>query len=234
MEPVLQAIIMDMGEKNKLYEHFAGFMTAERRQRFEEVIASRTRYLTVVLEDLYQSHNASAVLRSCDCFGVQDVHIIENQNYFELNEDIALGSSKWLNLIKYTGKANNTTDAIIKLKQKGYRIVATTPHKDDVTLQELPIDQGPIALVFGTELRGLSDDALDMADEYMKIPMYGFTESFNISVTAALCMFYLSEKIRNSSIPWQLSDQEKLDILLNWSRNSIKRSDLIEKEYLKR
>nr|NQU89191.1 RNA methyltransferase [Bacteroidota bacterium] len=225
---------MDKNRKSELFEYLVSFISANRRKKFENVIQSRTRYVTVVLEDLYQSHNASAVLRSCDCFGIQDVHIIENQNYFELNEDIALGSSKWLNLIKYNGKPNNTSDAINKLKKKGYRIVATTPHKDDVTLQELPVDKGPIALVFGTEMRGLTDDALSLADEYMKIPMYGFTESFNISVTVALCLFYLSEKIRNSKIKWQLPDEEKIETLIDWARTTIKRCDLLEEEFYRK
>ena len=175
----------------------------------------------MVLEDIYQPHNASAVLRSCDCFGIQDVHIIENQNIYEVNPDVALGSSKWLNLIKYTEAENNTPAAIRSLKDKGYRIVATTPHKDDVDLQTLDLDKGPVALLFGTEMRGLTDDALAMADEYMKIPMYGFTESFNISVSAAPCLFYLSEKLRNSELPWQLTEEEKLDVQLDWTRQVI-------------
>jgi len=171
-------------------------------------------------------------LRSCDCFGIQDVHIIENQNIYEVNPDVALGSSKWLNLIKYTEAENNTPTAIQALKEKGYRIVATTPHKDDVDLQALDLDKGPVALLFGTELRGLTDDALAMADEYVKIPMYGFTESFNISVSAALCLFYLSEKLRSSDIPWQLREDEKLDVLLDWTRQVLKKSDLVEKKFL--
>jgi tRNA (guanosine-2'-O-)-methyltransferase len=190
--------------------------------------------LTVVLEDIYQPHNASAVLRTCDCFGVQDVHIIENQNKYEVNPDIALGSSKWLTMIKHKGKENNTPDALQKLRDKGYRIVATTPHKNDVNLQELSIDKGPIALVFGTEMRGLTDNALTIADEFVKIPMYGFTESFNISVSAGISLFYLTEKIRNSNIDWQIPEDEKIDILLNWAQQVVKRSDLLEKEFVKK
>jgi len=223
---------MDLKTKLALYQYLSGFLTENKKIKFEEIVRRRTRYLTVVLEDLYQPHNASAVLRSCDCLGVQDVHIIENQNVYELNPDIALGASKWLTMIMHRGKENNTPDAIQTLRSRGYRIVATTPHKNDITLQELPVGEGPIALVFGTELRGLTENALDLADEFVKIPMYGFTESFNISVSAGISLFYLTEKIRNLVPGWQLTDEEQLDLKLSWTRSVIKMSDLIEKDFL--
>ena len=220
-------------EKDKaMLNYLLGFVSQNKQNKFDEVIQNRTRYLTVVLEDIYQPHNASAVLRSCDCFGIQDVHIIENQNTFHVNPDVALGSSKWLNLIKYNQKVNNTPEAMKQLKSKGYRIVATTPHKDDVDLQDLDLEKGPVAMVFGTEMRGLTDEGLALADEYMKIPMYGFTESFNISVSAALCLFYLTEKLRASAINWQLSEAEQVEVKLAWARQVIKRSDLLEKKFL--
>lgn len=224
---------MDLKTKEALQEYLSGFISENKRSKFDVIIKNRTRYITVVLEDIYQPHNASAVLRSCDCFGIQDVHIIENQNEYEVNEDIALGSSKWLNLIKYNGHENNTPAAIQQLKDRGYRIVATTPHKDDVDLQQLNLNKGPIALVFGTELRGLTNDGLALADEYMKIPMYGFTESFNISVSAALCLFYLTEKLRSSPIDWQLSYEEQVEVKTNWIRQVIKKCELIEQKFLK-
>lgn len=223
---------MNTKTKQAIFDYLSGFITENKRSKFEEVIRNRTRYVTIVLEDIYQPHNASAVLRTCDCFGVQDVHIIENQNIYTVNPDIALGSSKWLNLYSYSGQENNTPAALQTLRNKGYRIVATTPHKDDVTLQELSLDKGPVALVFGTEMRGITGSALELADEFMKIPMYGFTESFNISVSAALTLFYLTEKLRKSNINWQLTEEEMLDIRLQWARQVVKRSDLIEKDFL--
>jgi tRNA (guanosine-2'-O-)-methyltransferase len=225
--------MFDQKQKLELLNYLTQFVTESRMKRFREVVNQRTRYITVVLEDIYQPHNASAVLRSCDCFGIQDVHIIENQNRYEVNPDVALGSSKWLNMIKYKGEDFNTPSAIDALKSKGYRIIATTPHKDDITLQELDLSKGPVALMFGTEMRGLTPEAIAQANEYMKIPMYGFTESFNISVSVALCLFYLSEKLRNSAIDWMLTEEETADVLLDWARQSIKKSELIEKDFLK-
>jgi tRNA (guanosine-2'-O-)-methyltransferase len=222
-----------MDYREQLLEYFSEYLTERRKELFQKVIRYRTRHITVVLEDIFQPHNASAVLRSCDLTGVQDVHIIENRNTYEVNPDVAMGSFKWLNLYKYNEKENNTLDTFDKLRQQGYRIVATTPHKNDKTLEDISID-GKMALIFGTELTGLSDIAIENADEYLRIPMYGFTESYNISVSVALSLFTLTERLRKSDIPWQLSEDEKLDILLEWSRRSVKRSDVYEKEFINR
>ncbi len=216
----------------KLLYHLLGFVSDKRKQRFEDVLQYRTRQITVVLENIYQPHNASAVLRSCDLTGIQDVHIIENNNIYNVNPDVALGSSKWLNLIKYNKLSNNTLNAFDALKKEGYTIVATTPHKNDFNLETLPVNK-KIAVVFGTEMDGLSEIAIDAADEYLQIPMYGFTESYNISVSAAITLFTLTQRLRDSNIPWQLTENEKTNVLLNWARSSVSKSDVIERQFLK-
>jgi tRNA (guanosine-2'-O-)-methyltransferase len=218
--------------REKLIKYLEKFVTEKRNETFDQVIKSRTKYITVVLEDLFQAHNASAVLRTCDCFGIQDVHIIENRNRFLANSEISLGSEKWLSIRKYNGSKHNSAETVTILKEKGYRIVATTPHNDDIPLDELDLYRGKAALFFGTELGGLSKEVLQQADEYLKIPMYGFTESFNISVTAAIVLHTLTEKLRKSKIDWALTDQEKQEIKLAWLKTSIKNSDLIEKQFL--
>ena len=224
---------MDTDTKKEFLAFLSGYLTKNRRKLFDQVIRYRTRHITVVLEDIYQPHNASAVLRSADLTGVQDIHIIENRNKYEVNPEVAMGSSKWLNLIKYNQTENNTPAAYKALRKAGYRIVATTPHTRDRMLDEIPIE-GKMALVFGTELKGLSETAIAEADEYLRIPMYGFTESYNISVSAALILFTLTEKMRKSSVPWQLSEEEKLDILIEWAKRTVKRADLYEKEFLEK
>lgn len=218
--------------KNKLLAYLMTFITDERKNKFDDILKWRTRHITVVIEDIYQPHNASAVLRTCDLTGVQDVHIIENRNEYVINNEVAMGSSKWLNIIKYNQEKNNTKSALNDLKKKGYKIIATTPHKRSYDLNSLPLDD-KIALVFGTELTGLSDIAIENSDEYLQIPMYGFTESFNISVSAALCLYTLSQRLRNSDIQWKLNENEITDILLDWARNSIKKPELLEKEFIK-
>ena len=218
----------------KLIDFFNQFLTESRWAQFNKIVDQRTRYITVVLEDIYQSQNASAVLRTCDCFGIQDIHIIENTNRFKINPDVVLGSSKWLNLNQYNTLENNTLSTIQKLKESGYRIIATTPHINDVELNDFDMDKGKFALFFGSELPGLSKLVLDNADEFLKIPMFGFTESFNISVSASIILHHLTFKLRNSEINWKLSEAEKDEILYNWLKISLKDSDLIEKEFYKR
>ena len=217
--------------KTELLNYLSPYITPERLSLFNRVVEYRTKYITVVLEDIFQSQNASAVLRSCDCFGIQDVHIIENRNQFQLDTEVSLGSSKWLTLNKYKQEENNSLAAIRTLKKQGYKIVATTPHINDQKLPDFDITSEKIALVFGSELPGVSDTILKEADEFLKIPMFGFTESFNISVSAAIVLHHLTDKLRSSEVKWELTENEKTEIKIQWIRNTIKKSELIEKRF---
>lgn len=220
--------------RRRLIAHLSKFVTAARLSKMKSALEARTRYLTVVLEDIYQPHNASAVLRSCDGFGVQDVHIIENRNAYEVNPKVELGTSNWLSLYTYKQEEHNTREAVSALREGGYRIVATTPDPNserEVALEEFDLQKGKTALLFGNELDGLTPVAHEEADEFMYIPMYGFVESFNISVSCALSLHYLTHFLRSSSIDWKLEEAEKEEILLNWLRSSIKRWETIEEEW---
>lgn len=217
--------------RTELYDYLKGYMTEERDALFQRVVAERTRKITVVVEDVYQPHNASAVLRSCDCFGVQDAHIIENENKWEVSEGVAMGSSKWLSVTRYNALPHNTNACLSELKERGYRIVATTPHRDDYVLKDLPLD-GKIALVFGTEVSGISDEVRALADDYVRIPMYGFTESFNISVAAALSLYELTDRMRRTFNDWCLSEQERQELLIEWATRSIRDGERILRNYL--
>ena len=179
---------LSLAQREQLYESASQLFSPHKRQLFDKLVLNRTRHICVVLEDIFQPHNASAVLRSCDCFGVKHPDILQTYDH---------------------------------LRQKGYRIIATLPHENDTLITQLDISQ-PTALVFGTELTGLSQEAIDHADGYVKVPMYGFTESFNISVCAALSLFYLTERMRaNPSIHWQLSPLEQITLKLYWSMQVI-------------
>ena len=215
----------------ELITHLSSLITDDRWSRFQRVIEERTQYITVVLENIYQPLNASAVLRSADCFGIQDVHVIENHNNFTPDREVAMGSSRWLNIKRYNKEENNTIKCIEKLKKEGYRIVATTPHTKDSNLQDFDLTKGKTALVFGTEMEGITDIALQEADEYLKIPMYGFTESFNLSVAVAVCLQHLSHQLRKENINWQLDEAAKEETLLNWLRYSIDRSEIVEEDF---
>ena len=160
-----------MTPKDKAFlEFLSRFITDERKQRFEQVLAYRTRHITVMLEDIFQPHNASAVLRSCDLTGVQDIHIVENSYTYDINPDVVMGSTKWLDIHRYNELEFNTPSAIEYLKGRGYQIVATCPHRDDFLPETLPLDQ-PVALVFGTEKTGITDYVMEHADRFVRIPM---------------------------------------------------------------
>jgi tRNA (guanosine-2'-O-)-methyltransferase len=212
-----------------LIENLSSLVLPERLAKFNRVINWRTKYITVGLEDIFQSQNASAVLRTCDCFGIQDVHIIENRNMYAVNPDVALGSDLWLNLFKYNKSENNTSLAIAQLKSKGYRIIATGPHTNDVDLPDFDITRGPFALLFGTEQSGLSEQVFKQADEFIKIPMFGFAESFNISVSAAIFLQHLIPKLHQSPLNWRLTQTEQDEIMFKWLKTSVRRSDLVVK-----
>jgi tRNA (guanosine-2'-O-)-methyltransferase len=217
--------------KKELITYLLGFISDKRKVRFDEVMKNRTGHLRVVLEDLYQAHNASAVLRSCEAFGIQHVHFIENRNTVRISDEVAMGSSNWLSIHRHKGKTNNSREALQELKRLGYRIVATTPHKNEVTIDKLPVDK-KLALVFGTEIEGISEAVVAEADEFVKIPMLGFTESFNISVCAALCMFELSNRLRREVPDHQLTEDEQTDVYLQWLMNSVEFSDQLVKRYI--
>lgn len=214
------------------YEQLVRFISDNKRDLFERIAPERTRHVTVVLEDIYQPHNASAVVRTADLVGVQDIHIIENRNKYTINPDVTLGSSKWTNMIRYREQGeDNARKCIEHLRAKGYRIVATSPRADSVTPENIPIDQ-PMAFCFGTELTGLSGQMMDAADIYLRIPMYGFTESFNISVSAAIVLYTVMQRLRNSEVPWQLSAEELDALKLDWARKVVHSAQHLEERLI--
>jgi len=200
----------------------SGWVTENRLNRIEETLSQRTRYLTVALEDIYQSQNASAVLRTCECFGVQDVHIIENFNPYNINPMVLKGSDKWLSIHRYNQSDNNTAKVVQRLKSEGYRIIATSLNERSTLLNDFDIERGKCAIVFGNEHKGVSEYMMEQADEYLNIPMRGFTQSLNISVSAGIIISQLIEKIRNSSVGWQLTDPEKNILRAEWLQCSVK------------
>lgn len=218
--------------RNQISDHLGTFLGDERIGIIKRVLSNRTRYVTVCLEDIYQSQNASAVLRSAEAFGLQDVHIIENSNSFSINPNVVRGSDKWLTIHRYDNSACPTSDAINSLKSKGYRIVATSPHVDGVALEDFDLTKGRAAIFFGNEHNGVSQTLLDQADEFLYIPMYGFTESFNISVAAAMSIHTLRRKLDDQSIDWKLSDEEHDELLFSWLNKAVKRPDPIIKRFL--
>ncbi|HKL89799.1 MAG TPA: RNA methyltransferase [Allomuricauda sp.] len=210
-----------------LLTYLESYLTEERKQRFLDVLQKRTKHLTVVVEDVYQLHNTSAIIRSCDVFGVQNLHVVEDRFGKRLDKNIAMGAEQWVDVYRY----QTTTDCIAKLKGDGYQIIATTPHSDSSLLQDFfPTEKS--AIFFGTEKEGLSEKVMQQADGFLKIPMVGFSESLNVSVSAAIIIQQLAQKVRNSNLNWQLSDIEFLEKRLDWTKKSIKDVESIIKRYL--
>lgn len=221
-----------MVSEAELYRHLSQYLTEQRAALFDKVASRRTRHLCVVLEDIFQPHNASAVLRSCDCFGVQEVHIIENRNEYTVNPEVALGAAKWLDLHRYTHEENNTLPCLMSLRERGYQIVATSLSDESIPIEQVDLST-PSAIVFGTEMTGISDTVRQEADVHVKIPMRGFTESFNISVAAAICLYEWRSQLEASEINWELTDVQRLQLKTEWAMRSIKNGEEIAQSFAK-
>ncbi len=217
-----------MNTEEKILAEFYEIISESKKEMFDRIASERTKHFTVVMENIYQEHNASAVLRSCDCFGIQELHVIEKDNQYKVQRDIALGAGRWVDMFNYDKGESPTIDCITKLKNNGYKIIATTPHTNDVTINEFDLTQ-PFALVFGTERRGISEEIKEMADEFVKIPMYGFTESFNISVSAAISLNVVRERLEKSNLNWKLSSEEQIALKIKWSKKILKAGVELEK-----
>ncbi len=219
---------------HEIAEYLKEFVVNERRELFEAKIKERTQHLTIVLENIFQGRNISASIRSADCFGIQDVHIIENDNFFNDDSEVSMGAEKWITTKRYNQYKHNSIEAIKKLRAEGYQIIATTPHETDCSLYDLDITEKKIALFFGSEIKGCSKQTLELADKKIKIPMYGFTESYNISVSVSLSLQHLTYKMRKSDINWGLPMDQQNKVMLQWLRKSIKAAPEIEKKYLEK
>jgi tRNA (guanosine-2'-O-)-methyltransferase len=206
--------------------YLEGFLTDNRKERFLDILSRRTNHFTVAIEDVFQLHNTSAVMRSCEVFGIQQLNVVEEKFGKRIDKEIAMGAQKWVDVNRF----ETITSCITTLKSKGYQIIATTPHENDCLLDDFDISKRS-ALFFGTERDGLSEEVLKNADGFLKIPMAGFTESLNISVSAAIIIQNLMSRLHKSNIQWQLSEDEILEKRLDWSRNTIKDIKRIEKRY---
>ncbi len=209
-----------------LYDVLREHLTPRKQELFEKIVLQRTRHIALVLEDTYQTHNSSAIARSMESWGIQDLYTIENTHSFHLHRRIARGAYDWLTVHRYHESTNNSMQCIHDLKAKGYKIIATALHQQAVPMEELNIEQ-KTAIVMGTELTGVSAEILELADEKVVVPMVGFTESLNVSVAASVIIQHLSHRLRKSNINWQLSAEEMLELKIDWARKSIKWSDYL-------
>jgi tRNA (guanosine-2'-O-)-methyltransferase len=214
-------------KKQELLHYLEDFITENRKEGFLRVLQNRTKHFTIAMEDIFQLHNTSAVMRSCEVFGIQELNVIEQKFGKRIDTEIAMGAQKWVDVFRY----NSVQSCMDEMRAKGYQIIATTPHDESCFLHEFDISK-PAALFFGTERDGLSQEVLDQADGFLKIPMVGYTESLNISVSAAIIIQDITTRLRQSTINWHLTEEEILGKRLEWTRKSIKDIEFIERKYL--
>ena len=210
----------------KLLEYLEGYLTESRKEKFFKVLSQRTKHFTVATEDVFQLHNTSAVIRSCDVFGIQEVNIIEERNSKRIDREIAMGAQKWVDLNRY----GSVKDCMADLKLNGYQIVATTPHTNECELHDFDVTKKS-CFFFGRETEGLSEDVLNAADCFLKIPMVGFTESLNISVSAAIILEHVTTKLRKTNVNWQLTEEEMFEKRLDWIKKTIRSYDEIVQRF---
>ncbi len=215
-----------MKYEKALKEYLYQFLSENRKEKFEEVLAERTRHFALALEDIFQSHNSNAVIRSADCFGIQDIYTIETRNDFVASKGVSKGAIKWINQLS----SDSYEEIYSSLRAKGYQIVATTPHTNDCTLEDFDFTKKSV-FFFGSEKEGICKKTIDEADVFLKIPMQGFTESLNISVSAAIIVQRLTEKLKKSDLNWQISEAEKEELRLEWSKKTVQRIDEHLKEF---
>ena len=218
--------------KNRLQETFdylKQFLTDERLRKIEHFSQESSDFVLPVMEDVYQFRNAAAIVRSVEACGFHHVVALEEENVFNPNLKVTKGAETWVKVEKMP----NNLDSLKEIKNRGYKILAVSPENNATMLPDYEVKE-PIALVFGTELEGVSDEILEFADETLAIPMFGFTKSFNVSVAAAICMYELKQKLMKSGIDYKLSEEKLLEMKIRWTVNSIRSGEELLERFLNR
>ena len=209
----------------KQIEYLAEFMLPERLATLRRAIDSRTKYMTLLAENMFHPQNASALVRHCEAFGVQSMHTVQTLCKFNPNVDIVRGTDKWIDIYHHA----STAEALAHLKSEGYRIVATTPHRESCTPESFDVTKGKFAIVMGTEKTGISEEVMAAADEFLRIPMCGMVESLNVSACAAIIVYMLSERMRHEVEDWKMTEEEQIRTLHHWLVDTVKDAEALLK-----
>ena len=227
----LSAEELSLNEVRERNEYLSSFLLESRIDTLNRALDMRTEYLTVMTENMFHAQNASAIVRHCEAFGVQNIHTVEDLCPFLPTLNIALGTDKWIDVKRHA----TTADAIKDLRKEGYRIIATTPHHKSCTPETFDVKKGKFVLVFGTEKTGVSEEIMAEADEFLQIPMCGMVDSLNVSASAAILIYMLSQRMRLECDNWHLSDEKRARTLYDWYRYAVRDSEaLLERKYPKK
>ena len=216
-----------MEDLEKTFAYLKNFLTPERLSKIEHHSLESSEFVLPVVEDVYQFRNAAAIVRSVEASGFHRVVALEQQNVFNPNLRVTKGADTWVEVEKLPADIGS----IQQIKNRGYKIVAVSPEKNAVPLPDFQLTE-PVALVFGTEWKGVTDELLDFADQTLIIPMYGFTRSYNVSVAAAICLYELKQKLINSGLDYKLNEEKRLTLMIRWAVNSIRSGDEIYRKFL--
>jgi tRNA (guanosine-2'-O-)-methyltransferase len=223
---------MDKIIKEKLWEYLCSYLTENKKTKIEQISANRSNYLTIALEDINEPKDASAVIRTCECFGIQEINIIENQNRYKINPDVTMGSSKWTNINHFKkSEQNNSKICLQNLRVKGYKIVGMVNNEIGTPIEKIPLDK-KYAFVFADEGKDLSEYVVDNSDFTARVSTYGFTGSFNLSAYVAVVIHNFTTRLNQSQIGWKLNNEEILDLKIKWVKKVLKSSELLEKKFL--
>jgi len=199
--------------------HTIDTISDRRRQRFEAVLRRRQRDLTIVLENIWDPHNVSAILRSADAVGIQRVHLLytieKAPNLRRYGKQSSASAKKWLDISVH----GDTAECFSALHAEGFRIYASHLNRDAVSLHDIDFAE-KTALVLGNESRGVSDEACALSDGIYTIPMMGMVESLNVSVAAAVSLYEaLRQRIQTGSYDTpQLGETGVQDMLREWAK----------------
>jgi tRNA (guanosine-2'-O-)-methyltransferase len=215
-----------------LTEKFGSFLSDERKASVEHVLSHRTKHIRVAVEDLIDSHNVSAIIRTGECMGIQDFHVIDNEQNFHIGKGVSKGASKWIDIHRHNeSDVDNSLEAIKNLKEAGYQLLVTSLASRATALNAVDISR-PFVVVLGNETRGTSEIMKEHADQLISVPMYGFTESYNVSVSAGIILHQLTERIHKEVENWQLTEKEKIDYKFQWYKKCMARPDYYQNYYL--
>ena len=211
----------------KIFQHLQQFLTDERLEKINHFAPESSDFVLPVIEDVFQFRNAAAIVRSVEACGFHKIIAMESEHEFNPNLRVTKGAETWVEVEKLP----HNLDSLREIKNRGYKILAVSPENNATMLSDYDLKE-PVALVFGTEAAGVSEEILDFADETLAIPMYGFTQSFNVSVAAAICVYELKQKLLRSNLDYKLSEEKLWEMKVRWAMNSIKSGEQILANYL--